>query len=256
MFFFFSSPAERAAAKLRQEREASRRLPLAVPWTEKISFQKELNIQAESYSALQLFQVEPTDSADPAGVEEHQRIVSPCGSWMYCVKRLPRGRKLDIFSGNKQGTVMFDGPVLIPCLHQASQDGWRKNPWMSLTPMEMLTLRGGTRLAKGTVAVAGLGLGHQLIEVSRRKQVKKLILIEKNQELIDWLLPQIRPHLARPLDEVMVEDVYSALPKLQADVALVDIFPGFGDIRWEEDRLSKLCAGKVGRIWCWGKKDR
>ncbi len=88
---------------------------------------------------------------------------------------------------------MWDGPVSIPALHERlsyNKDHWDQVPWMSLTPMEMMTMRHGTKRARGRVIVAGLGLGHQLIEVSKRKQVKEIVLVEKSQELVDWILPR------------------------------------------------------------------
>ena len=54
-------------------------------------------------------------------------------------------------------------------------------------------------------AVAGLGLGYQLIEISKRPQVTRLTLVEKSRSIVDWLLPVITPHLGRPLDSFRVK---------------------------------------------------
>ena len=78
--------------------------------------------------------------------------------------------------------------------------------WMSLTPQEMVTLAPGTRKAKGTVVIGGLGLGHQLIEVCQKRSVKKIILLERSKELVDWLRPRIRPHLSGCKLEVIIGD--------------------------------------------------
>jgi len=72
------------------------------------------------------------------------------------------------------------------------------------------------------------------------------VLIEKSQELVDWVLPKILPHLGRPLTEVIVGDAHRVLPTLQADVALVDIFPNYGNNAWYQP------CPQIGHIWCWG----
>ena len=109
---------------------------------------------------------------------------------------------LETYLGARRGEVAFDGDVLIPALHERDAryaDGspwqarnlWGSSPWMSHTPMEVFSLRGGTRRAKGSVVVAGLGLGQQLIDVSQRAAVKQLTLVECSQELVDWIMPRI-----------------------------------------------------------------
>ena len=55
-----------------------------------------------------------------------------------------------------------------------------------------------------------LGLGHQLIEVSKRLQVKRIVLVELDQELVDWILPVIRPHVKKPLEVVVGDDDVAA----------------------------------------------
>ena len=61
--------------------------------------------------------------------------------------------------------------------------------------MEFFTLRGGTRFSRGHTVVAGLGLGHQLREVTHRKQVKRVTLIERSQSLLDFIMPALKPLL-------------------------------------------------------------
>lgn len=229
------------------EREKARRLPLVVPWSDEIGWAPELNIQASTYKALSLFPVEPLDSNTVSVATAAQRIDSPDGRWVYVEKRMSNEQMLRTASGKRRGDVFFDGPIIIPGLYEKRyQDD---NPWMSITPMEILTLRPGTKRAKGDVIIAGLGLGHQLIEVSKRKQVTRLTLIERDKGLVDWLLPRITPHLARPLDVIVIGDVFQELPKMAADVALLDVYPNFGGNRrpaWE-----KKCKN-IKAFWTWG----
>ena len=119
---------------------------------------------------------------------------------------------------------------------------------MSLTPMEMVTLRGGIRFAKKHTVVAGLGLGHQLIEVSRKKSVKKITLVESSQELVDWLLPRIKTFMGDAKLKVVVGDAKKLVPKMTADVALIDIFRSYGSNDFVE-------CPKIPRVWCWGSAE-
>ncbi len=122
---------------------------------------------------------------------------------------------------------------------------------MSLTPMEMITLRPGIKLAKGEVVIGGLGLGYQLVEVSKRKQVKKITLVEIDQGIVDNILPRLLPMLDHPVDEGIVGSVYDVMPTLKADVALIDVFKTYGNNEYKQYRLRETCKN-IGNIWCWG----
>jgi hypothetical protein len=233
-----------------REARKAKRMAEAVPWSDDIKWMPELNIKADTYKPRSLFEVEPCNPAPKA--DEPRLVVSPEGRFAYAELAFPAGGVTKTFQGSRQGTALFDGPTLIPALYErAYGGGWGEYPWMSITPMELMTLRGGTRMAKGHVVVAGLGLGHQLIEVSKRKQVTKVTLVEKSQELVDWLLPRIEPFLGRPLDQVIVDDAYEEVPKLTADVALIDIFKGYGNNAERAKRLIRN-ATNIPACWVWG----
>lgn len=252
---FLFDPSFVAAQKRRNEEAKKRRLKAAVPWTPDIKWQPELNIQATTYEVRNLFPECPVRGAPPdPNAHAEPGVISPCGEWLYGLQQLPAGTPLNTWRGSRIGTVMFDGPVLIPTIHQAHRTGggWRNynGPWMSQTPAEMISMRGGTKLAKGHTVIAGLGLGYQLIEVSKRKKVTKLTLVETSAGLVSWILPRVRPHLGCEID-VIVGDAYQVLPKLTADVALVDIFDTYGHNDEDQRRLRESCFS-IGHIWCWG----
>jgi hypothetical protein len=223
--------------------------PPAVPWTPKLAWARRLHIEAATYQPISLYDVRPSDG-DIQQAKPDEMIVSPCGRWCYVEKLLPAGTKLSTYSGSKRGYVSFTGPVLIPALHARGINAtwWQRDPWMGLTPMEMFTLRPGTRKARGSVVVAGLGLGHQLIEVSHKRSVKRLVLVEKDQSLVDWLLPRITPFLGRKLDDVVIGDAYKALDTITCDIALIDIFPSYGN---NTAYTSHHWHG-VRDVWVWG----
>ncbi|MBK8264708.1 MAG: hypothetical protein IPK80_25625 [Nannocystis sp.] len=233
------------------------RLGRCVPWSEAIGWRPQLEFQAATYEVTPPFAgILPSDAPVEA-LRASELVDSPQGSFRYCVRLHPRGRPLLTWWGRETGTVIFDADIGVPALFQAraadepGSGRWSASPWMSLTPAELLTLRPGTRLARGRVVVAGLGLGHQLVEVSRRLQVKHVTLIERSQELVEWLLPALRPRLRRPV-EVIVGDALEVLPRLRADVALVDIFPSFGEAGPTIAALRRSCP-KIGAIWGWGE---
>jgi hypothetical protein len=274
----FGRPNKEAQASFEAEMRALReeRLTRAVPWTPDIKWEPGLSIQASTYHPLRLFPVEPSQIVDPNKLPPEQKVVSPDGQWLYCEKILPRGDALRTILGNRKGNVVFDGPVIIPALHQLqTQESyervqlegpnlgmgdfrfvpttvsfWKQNPWMSITPMELLSLRPGTRMARGDVIIAGLGLGHQLIEVSKRPQVRRLMLVERSQGLVDFMMPAIEPHLHKRV-EVFVGNAYEVIPQLAADVALIDIFPKYGGNQHSCDKLERTSPG-VKKFWCWG----
>lgn len=237
-------------AERRRKARIERGLPLCVPWDSITRWQPELNIKAETFRPLNLFpELEPFNGADANVVPEKNRVDSPSGEWRYYVAELAPKSILDTIVGGKKGDVLFDGAVYIPKIHQKRYDEFERDPWMSITPTEILSLRIGTKRARGHVVIAGLGLGHQLISVSARKQVTKLTLVERSQELVDWLLPRIRPHLDARLEKklkVIVGDAHEVLPKLAADVALVDIFSSYGGNYFPKD------CPNIPVVWCWG----
>lgn len=233
----------------------------AVPWDPEMPWKKHLTIQASTYRPLQLFPKLPvTKVIDPNTIPRGQRVTSKDGRWLYCTKVVPRGMTLSTAYGNRRGTVMFDGPVEVPVLHYwpewSKLPFWERNPFMSFTPMEYFTLRTGTRLARGHTIVAGLGLGHQLIEVSRQPRVKSITLVGKSQALVDFVLPRVRPHL-RPDTalQVVVADVEQVLPRLVGDVALIDIYPIYSGHQEQKQRISSFALG-VKKVWHWGTMGR
>jgi len=169
---------------------------------------------------------------------------------------LPKYQKLPIITPDcDKGTVEFDGPVIIPALYEKKKndDGYRRNPWMSITPNEIMTLQPGTDLADGTVIIAGLGLGDQLIRVARKDSVDSIILVELSQEIVDWLLPILKekePILDKKLTKVIIGNAYDEIPKLTADVALIDIYPGYSD-QSADYAYFEMNSPNINKIWLW-----
>lgn len=250
-----------AAAKRREVQRrlwCQKQLVHAEAWDPETTQYKDLLvIKAGSWKPRSFFNVPLTKPANINIALPNYLVVSPNKRWAYAEKWCPAAYECPFMYGRKRGVYMFDAPVRIPALYERAkyrEEEWNVSPWMSITPMEVLTLRSGTRRAKGCTIVAGLGLGHQLIDVSHRKQVSKIVLVEKDEDLVHWLLPRIREHMKNPVYprfEVVIGDAYKVMPKMTADVALVDIFPGYGGNERDRDKLREACPN-IGFVWGWG----
>ena len=268
--------------KMREEQEAKQKARLAaryaamVPWTLNLSWAKQLNIQAATWPTWKLFDVEPTTCRDINLETDTAKkfAMSPGGMYMFCMRTLKQGALLETLQGSRRGDVLFDTPIDIPTLYERVVSGdngdvastwsrpWREDPWMSLTPMEVLSQRPGTRQAKGHVVVAGLGLGWGLYDVLRKRTVRKVTLVERSAELVDWVLPRVMDNVHRrigknvPHVEVIVGDARNVLWNFEADVALIDIFPRYGSneffVRDPAVSYEHTHPQKIETVWCWG----
>ena len=248
-----SAPSLTPAQKQQLFEEYQRRMRSCVPWSPAMPYTPEMNLVGDSYHTLNVFpELAPSD----APVDQLNRAEcadSPNRQFRYCIRLHRAGRQLMTWFGDRTGSVIFDSDVHIPAIYQCLPDQpgmWNETPWMSLTPAEILTLREGSRLAKGRVIIAGLGLGHQLIEVSKRLQVKEIVLVELNQELVDFYLPRVRPLVKKRLT-VLVGNAFEIVPTLTADVALIDIFPAYGGNEPATRELAKR-SPKIKKMWGWG----
>lgn len=240
-------------------------LKTPLPWDDAIKWQRVLPVQAASFQARigahRLFDVVPILDLDPIlrAAPDPRVVESPDHRWRYCERVAPRAAGLSLDVGRDRGTVVMDGPITFPQLWTKNSlgmwGGFDRVPLMSLTPQELMTLRRGTRLAKGHVVIGGLGLGWQLARVCERKQVKRVTVVEIDRGLVDWLWPRIEPFCSgRPVDFV-IDDIKNAGKTLTADVALVDTFDDLGDRSYERTVFEHLWPN-IQKVWCWGVQDR
>lgn len=239
----------------------------AVPWDPNMKFEPSLKIQADTYRQPSLFDV-PVCNASEGNLNAILRnapekmILSPCAQWAYRERIFPAGHGLETRIGNRSGFVEFDGDVKIPILNGRRGQSWREDPWMSFTPMEFFSLRPGVKRACGHTVVAGLGMGWQLEQVCKKRNVERVTLVEQSQGLVDWILPRLNLH-GKDV-EVLVGDAYEIVPALTADVALIDIFASYrGNRKLWRDKLYfrkrtarregvTLQEGEIGDMWFWG----
>jgi hypothetical protein len=258
-FGFGVSEKTRKEQAERRDKEMEERMKAAVPWTPNMPWSPKMTLTAASWPEWSLFDVKPTKhgNINHEARPEDKFVLSPNGTFVYCAKTLPRQSGLRTLQGSRKGDVYFDGPVNFPALHEKQPDGqWREDPWMSITPMEVMTQRPGTKLARGHVVIAGLGLGWGLVEAFKKRTVTKVTLVERSQELVDWIMPALAPRLrgfGKDFDTI-VGDARDVLVDYKADVALIDIFKGYGGNEFfvRGDRGVNIRPRNIPTVWCWG----
>ena len=146
-----------------------------------------------------------------------------------------------------------DGPVKLPVLRDCDQ------VWMSLSPMEVLTLRRHHKSLHRHCCIGGLGLGYSLERVLANPKVRHVTVVEMSQPLVDLLRPSIdQRHPGRVT--FVVDDVWKHLSKdgaadpLDYDSIFIDVWPGFGGNtkRATFKDLRDACCRAPKRPYCCG----
>ena len=220
-------------------------------------FTKRLVVQGNSYKPERLFPTRPTSVATLKS-----RVESPQGGFYYANVKLPRGVWIELAQGSKRGHVAFTTDVVIPSLYNAKKPDYSGGRpwtvWMSHTPMEILTQRAGIRKATGTVMLGGLGLGYLLRKVAEKPSVKKIIVVEQSQELLDWYGTALCQRYAEKYDtpiEVICDDVVTQLGQHGAKVRhLVDIWDNYPQEECDIRRKPEWAAAldRCRYFWGWG----
>jgi hypothetical protein len=216
-------------------------------WDEdRTPFRRRLVLRSVSFCPKPLYNTVPSK-------EWYNGILSPSGAYLYTNRILPAGQTLKLaLNPSKEGTVEFDGDVVVPSLFDLNPI--KPEPWMSLTPQEMITQRPGIRRAFGTVMVGGLGLGWFLRKVHDRDEVQRVILVEKCHELLQWYGSALCRQLPKVTD-VICGDVYDQIGRFGARTKhLLDIWKVYGDcllddrFQWHKRRYK--------HVWGWGDEIR
>lgn len=158
---------------------------------------------------------------------------------------------LNIYHNRKKSRVKFNGPVLIPTL-QGPTPGSAAPFWMSLTPMEVFTLREGIDFARGRVLCAGLGMGWMTLRILEKPEVSHVTQVELNQEVINFSGKALSNRFPGKIDFIL-EDVWEYLQKVdldQFDAIIFDIWPQYGTAGIDR-KFQQLKAIHPG-VWGWG----
>ncbi len=219
---------------------------VAEPWDEdRTRFKPELVLQGQTYHTAPLFDI-AAYPADPEYTPDNLLLKSPGGEFAYMNRLWKRGEGIPLLQNRKTGTVCWDQDVVIPVL----LDGRTLTVWMSITPMEVFTLREGISMAKGTVIVGGLGMGYLLRKVCEKTTVERVIVVEQSRELLDWFGDRLCA--AQPkVTDVICGDAFDQLGKFGDQARyLFDIWPTYGDAA--DDEIFQDAKRQYKGVWGWG----
>lgn len=164
---------------------------------------------------------------------------------------------LQMYRRSQVALCAFSTEINIPVLAKPDKFNCnRLEPWMSLTPNEVMTQRGQIRRSRNNTALAGLGLGWAARKILERKQVKHLTIYEKSQAIIDYFGASL---IADYPDKVTLvcADAYE-VDWQKHDVSLWDIWEFWGDAAWdrkfENIRMELEAKGKTCVGWGYSPK--
>ena len=130
--------------------------------------------------------------------------------------------------------------------------------WMAICPEDESKLylpfyQSCSLLSEGNVLIGGLGLGCDLLNIASINAVLDIVVIEKNQEVIDLVWPYI-PHNKTKLVQGDINDFLSVTDNL-FDIVYFDINPGgmgaFPETSNRLSNLSKRCLKSGGKVMFW-----
>jgi hypothetical protein len=146
-----------------------------------------------------------------------------------------------------RGAVLFTGAVHIPMLVKGSRT------WMSLTPMEIYTLREAIRIARGHVLIAGLGMGWLTRRILESPKVTKVTQIEMEPMVIDFFGTPLKEMFGDKL-EIIQGDVYEFLKTPHSyNSYIFDIWDSLGAAE-DDEEFQEL--KETVNAWGWGDGDR
>lgn len=256
----------------------ARRKEEAVPWTEDIKFKSgRLVIEHASYNrwvrefmgSLGLDLTPITDADYRKSV--HENGVKVGNGWFYLRPLKPFVWK-SVWSGflfpdpksyrwmphslgiyrraRELGWALWDGEVSIPILTTSMIS----EPWMSLTPSEILSQRAGVKKARGNVLIGGLGMGWFARRVLERKQVNRVVIVDKSPDIIQMFGEPLRRDFGHRVELVEGDAFEYARHRVpQFDSILFDVWEGYGhardDYKWQSIKSTAQMAGKS--VWDW-----
>lgn len=94
---------------------------------------------------------------------------------------------------------------------------------MSDTPSELRDHELFIKNAKGSVLIAGLGLGLVTIEVAKKRNVTSIVIVEKSKDVIDLVWKYIPEDVGARL-EIVHADIFDYKPRHGFDYAWFDIW--------------------------------
>lgn len=134
---------------------------------------------------------------------------------------------------------------------------------MSNTPMEMNTNYQIRMHAFGDVLIGGLGMGMILLDASQHANVKSIVIVEKELDVIDLVWPHLQKHTKCPI-VLLHDDIFTAKEHILQrftrpifETIYFDIWDDITPDNWEEmkklKRIYRSLLSKQEKAWmmCW-----
>jgi hypothetical protein len=130
--------------------------------------------------------------------------------------------------------------------------------WMSITPMEIESQEIGVRLARGHVAIFGLGMGWSACASAMMPEVSRVTVVERDPDVLTLhrtldVFAQL-PGDARAKLTIVEGDAFDWRPEGTVDLLMPDIWlPLVSDGRVEDVRRMQANVGAAA-IYFWGQE--
>lgn len=95
---------------------------------------------------------------------------------------------------------------------------------MSNTSMEKRTAMKFINAAEGDILIAGLGIGLVILPLLENEKITSITVVEKYQDVIDCIFPQIKPYDTTNKLTVVCEDCFDFTTDQRFDVIYLDIW--------------------------------
>ena len=159
-----------------------------------------------------------------------------------------------LMTGRAAAFLQIDEPMLVHTL--CENRGTHEGVWMSDEPRELRQMAEWIMASKprGRVLVGGLGLGVVATWLAQRAEVGKIVVVERQQEVIDLVAPHQSGYEVVRAD---IAEYLRGLPSWDFDDAILDTWQGTGESTWwtEVMPLRRIIARKFGpvRVHCWAE---
>lgn len=123
-----------------------------------------------------------------------------------------------------------------------------KELFMNITPMEIQAHINPIKWAQGNILIGGLGMGYFFNMVKDKPGIESILVVEKNQEIIDWYLSNFS---IKPKTRIICEDVLKFKSDRIFDFVYVDIWPEFIIEKIESDmtQIANNIRAKLYSFW-------
>ena len=129
----------------------------------------------------------------------------------------------------------FTGDVLFPSIYEGDM------PWVSVCPSEIFTMSEAVPHAFGRVLVLGLGLGYFPFRIAEKADVREIVIVERQREIIELFETHLLPQFPRKEKITVVRadafDYLGKTPRGRFDYCYADI--------WENDVDGAACYRKI-----------